>query len=62
MRYFFLFNDMLVYTTALSEAGAPVQQYSFHRKFDLEKCAVQPVANTEGASRAASDSLPLLLQ
>ena len=56
-RYFFLFNDILVYASVSEVVGSTTPQYSFHRKFELDKCAVQPIADTEGTRTSTNTTL-----
>jgi len=58
-RYFFLFNDILVYASVSEVVGSTTPQYSFHRKFELDKCAVQPIADTEGTRTSTNTTLDI---
>merc|ERR1712137_11471 len=50
-RYFFLFNDLLVYTTVNSE-DAKNQTYTFHRAIGLSQVRVEDIPDSSGLANA----------
>ena len=59
-RYFFLFNDLMIYCTANeSTAGARASTYTFHRAIGLSQLRVDDIPEKSGESSTDTSNTKL---